>query len=196
MFHIQKEKISDSCQVLELSQTNFNRYFSHSSEGIVGKVRLFIFDPIRAYLYDDDDGEYYTDEKKLDSLRFDYLGQLKALNEINRMKQTTDAGLNGVKILSNGFIAISENNEYRFIGYFIAVNVSKDVINLKLAKQQMETLHKNCFSSISSTEAVEESELAMQNGNICFLRLLKLNSPNPGLFEAEQEALSEFIESK
>lgn len=192
IFKVQKEVLSDDCQVLDINQEDFKKHFSYESKVPDGKVRLFIYDPIRAYYYSD----YEDDEMEASDLRYYYLQQLEALTQVKKLQQTTDPEVNGVQVLKHGFFTLSEKFQHMFIGYYIAVSISNENIDIKRAKKQMETLHRNGFSSISSN-SLDVSELAMNDGNVCFLRPFKLRtSHNSKLFKSEQEALSKYSKFK
>lgn len=186
--------IYDGCQILDIDGNTFAQKFSYSSQ-VPKKVRLMVFDPIRGRYdaYENNDERELQKENESEK-EYNYQMELKSYSNILHLRLTSDHSINQAPLLTQGFIFISEKQQYRYCGYFIAYGLSEEPVidKYELAKRQMNILHQNGVSCIP-TSNLRESDMGMINGKFCFLRA---SDTTPTLLEEEKETLAEFFQQR
>lgn len=187
VFKSVKEQLYQNMQILELKGTDYNKYFPKTKyKGTNNIVRLMIFDPIR-YNYDNYRSGYINDPQKLE-IRSHYIKQLQAYSDVSELRDNERE----MYIMNKGFLMLTQNNVYRYVGYFIAVSIPpNDVIgNSQLGDRQMEIA--SVMDPSCSEEDEIEDEIEERNGDFEFLNQQQRKTLNT-LLEEEEKKLSEFF---
>lgn len=189
----------DECQIVEIDSNKFTELFPQEVEPKFAKVRIMIFDPIRTQILDD--GCLKLDQNELQKenvsqKEFRYRNELESYYKLLDLKKKSKGSINQLQLLNHGFIFLTENSKYRYVGHYMAYDVSDEMLKEKSneAITQMNLLHQNSVSCIPSI-SLRECDVAISD-KFCFVRAEPLEQSNSLLFEQEKQALTDFFGSK